>query len=64
MFQYRFFFLITKMKEINIEKYLISALVEHWQPETNSFHLPVGEMTVTLQDVSFLWGLPIHYWPN
>jgi hypothetical protein len=52
------------MKEINIEKYLISALVEHWQPETNSFHLPVGEMTVTLQDVSFLWGLPIHYWRN
>ncbi|KAF6998783.1 hypothetical protein CFC21_014870 [Triticum aestivum] len=48
------------MRKINVDKYLISALVERWRPETNSFHLPVGEMTITLQDVSCLWGLPIH----
>uniref|UniRef100_A0A8R7TKD3 Aminotransferase-like plant mobile domain-containing protein n=1 Tax=Triticum urartu TaxID=4572 RepID=A0A8R7TKD3_TRIUA len=54
------FYQIAKMKKINVDKYLISALVEHWRPKTNSFHLPVGEMTVTLQDVSCLWGLPIH----
>lgn len=48
------------MKEINNDKYLISALVESWRPKTNTFHLPVGEMTITLQDVSCLWGLPIH----
>ena len=51
---------IAKMMKINVDKYLISALVERWRPETNSFHIPVGEMTITLQDVSCLWGLPIH----
>ncbi|VAH30007.1 unnamed protein product [Triticum turgidum subsp. durum] len=54
------FYQIAKMKKINVDKYLISALVERWRPETNTFHLPVGEMTVTLQDVSCLWELPIH----
>ncbi|EEC81777.1 hypothetical protein OsI_25467 [Oryza sativa Indica Group] len=54
------FFQIARMKEINNDKYLISALVESWRPKTNTFHLPVGEMTITLQDVSCLWGLPIH----
>ena len=38
---------------------LLSALVERWRPETHTFHLPVGEITVSLQDVSCLWGLPI-----
>ena len=42
-----------------IDKGLITALVERWRPETNSFHLPVGECTVTLEDVSCLWGLSI-----
>lgn len=53
------FYQIAKMRSIKIDKYLISALVEHWRPKTNSFHLPIGEMTITLQDISCLWGLPI-----
>jgi Plant mobile domain len=39
---------------------LISAIIERWRRETHTFHLPVGEMTVTLEDVSCLWGLPIN----
>nr|XP_043639126.1 serine/threonine-protein phosphatase 7 long form homolog [Erigeron canadensis] len=38
---------------------LINALVERWHPETNTFHLPIGEAIVTLQDVQMIWGLPI-----
>ncbi|KAH6756892.1 hypothetical protein C2S53_006694 [Perilla frutescens var. hirtella] len=38
---------------------LTSAFVEQWHPETNSFHLPFGEMTITLEDVKCLTGLSI-----
>ena len=38
---------------------LITSLVERWRLETHTFHLPVGETTVTLQDVEVLWDLPI-----
>ncbi|KAD4384177.1 hypothetical protein E3N88_24345 [Mikania micrantha] len=42
-----------------LDRALIEALVERWRPETNTFHLPFGEATVTLEDVNVEWGLPI-----
>ena len=42
-----------------MDRALVSALVDHWRPETHTFHLLVGEMTPTLQDVSMLLGLRI-----
>ncbi|KAK4389667.1 Serine/threonine-protein phosphatase 7 long form [Sesamum angolense] len=44
---------------IEIDQYFIIALVERWRPETHTFHFPIGEATVTLQDVAIIWGLPI-----
>ncbi|KAE8684871.1 Detected protein of unknown function [Hibiscus syriacus] len=42
-----------------IEPDLISTLVERWRPETHIFHLPCGECTITLEDVSMHLGLPV-----
>ncbi|PKI62857.1 hypothetical protein CRG98_016694 [Punica granatum] len=44
---------------ISLDNPLISALVERWRRETNTFHFNVGEMTVTLKDVALLLGLAI-----
>lgn len=42
-----------------IHKGLLTALVDRWRPETHTFHLPCGEMAITLRDVSMLIGLPL-----
>ena len=38
---------------------LLTALVDRWRPETHTFHFRWGEMAPTLQDVSYLLGLPL-----
>ena len=38
---------------------LISAFVERWHRETSRFHLSVGEVSITLDDVASLLHLPI-----
>ena len=38
---------------------LISTFAERWHKETSSFHLPIGEVTITLDDVASLLHLPI-----
>ena len=43
----------------NYDYSLLAALVDRWRPETHTFHLTVGEMAPTLQDVSYLLGLPL-----
>ncbi|XP_021754350.1 protein MAIN-LIKE 1-like [Chenopodium quinoa] len=42
-----------------IDSTLITAFVERWQPDTNSFHLPFGEMTIMLHDVEAILGIPV-----
>jgi hypothetical protein len=50
---------LRSIPAISLDNPLISALVERWRRETNTFHLNVGEMTVTLKDVALLTGLAI-----
>ena len=44
---------------IQLDWALITALVERWRTETHTFHLPYGEMTITLEDVEVLLGLKV-----
>ncbi|KAK4402862.1 Serine/threonine-protein phosphatase 7 long form [Sesamum angolense] len=50
---------ILQCDHIEIDTHLITALVERWRSETHTFHFSVGEATVTLQDISIIWALPI-----
>ena len=49
----------TESLRLAVDRSLLTALVDRWRPETHTFHLPCGEMAPTLQDVSFLLGLPL-----
>ncbi|XP_057755075.1 serine/threonine-protein phosphatase 7 long form homolog [Arachis stenosperma] len=42
---------------------MINALIERWRPETHTFHFPVGECVVTLEDVTVILGLPTNGLP-
>ncbi|XP_058734264.1 protein MAIN-LIKE 2-like [Vicia villosa] len=42
-----------------IDPNLVSVFVERWHSETSSFHMLLGEMTITLDDVSCLLHLPV-----
>lgn len=37
----------------------ISVTLEKWHPEMNTFHLPYGEMTIMLDDITCLFGFPV-----
>ncbi|XP_070049948.1 serine/threonine-protein phosphatase 7 long form homolog [Nicotiana tomentosiformis] len=53
------FYRIVEIGRLQLDWSLITALIERWRPETHTFHLPIGEATVTLQDVEVLYGLPV-----
>jgi hypothetical protein len=43
-----------------VERGLIASFIEKWHEKTSSFHLPIGEMTVTLDDVATITHLPVY----
>nr|GMC68115.1 serine/threonine-protein phosphatase 7 long form homolog [Ipomoea batatas] len=53
------FLAITRLGYMKLDHHLITALVERWRPEVHAFHLPFGEVTITLQDVEVLLGLKV-----
>ena len=40
-----------------VDSTLVTAFAERWQPATNSFLLPWGDMTITLHDIACMTGL-------
>ena len=50
---------LIRCSVITTDPGLISAFVERWHRETNTFHLPVGELTITLDDMASLLHVPI-----
>ncbi|GAU21804.1 hypothetical protein TSUD_176490 [Trifolium subterraneum] len=42
-----------------VDPQLISAFTERWHLESSSFHMPFGEMTITLDDVVCLLHIPV-----
>lgn len=37
---------------VRVHQAMLTALIERWSSETSTFHLLIGEMTVTLEDVT------------
>ncbi|CAI0475272.1 unnamed protein product [Linum tenue] len=52
-------FSVVPLVPRNSDASLITALVERWRPETSTFHIPFGEVTITLEDVVTVSGLAI-----
>ena len=48
-----------QVKCFSYDRSVLTCLVDRWRPETHTFHFPWGEMAPTLQDVSYLLGLPL-----
>ena len=48
---------LLRVPHMDLDHTLITALVERWRPKTHSFHLPHGEMTITLQDMEVIMGV-------
>jgi hypothetical protein len=46
------------LTQFNYDAPLIAAFMDRWRPKTHTFHFPVGEMTLSLEDAAMLGGLP------
>lgn len=50
---------LLDIPQYRINKGLLTALVERWHSDHNTFHLPTGEMTVTPEDVYCILRIPV-----
>jgi hypothetical protein len=50
---------IENERKMTLDRVLLTALVDRWRPETDTFHLRWGKIAPTLQDVSCLLGLSL-----
>ncbi|XP_075098661.1 serine/threonine-protein phosphatase 7 long form homolog [Nicotiana tabacum] len=42
------FYRIFQIGQLQLDWSLITALIERWRPDTHTFHLSIGEATITL----------------
>lgn len=45
---------------IHYDYILLVALLERWDSMDSIFHLPIGEIIITVEDIHLLYYLPIH----
>jgi hypothetical protein len=45
------------LTQFNYDAPLIAVFMDRWRPEMHTFHSPVGEMTLSLEDAAMLGGL-------
>ncbi|XP_052117576.1 uncharacterized protein LOC127747573 [Arachis duranensis] len=57
------FYHASQIGVVQNQKALVNALIERWHPDTHTFHLPIGECAVTLEDVALILGLPTDGFP-
>ncbi|QHO02060.1 uncharacterized protein DS421_13g420610 [Arachis hypogaea] len=57
------FYYVSQIGVIKGQSAMINALIERWRPETHTFHFPVGECAVILEDVAVIFGLPTNGLP-
>ena len=50
---------LSNISRMTTDHTLITVLVEKLRAKTNTFHLPCEEAMVTLEDVAYIYGLPI-----
>ncbi|CAI0382743.1 unnamed protein product [Linum tenue] len=43
----------------HLDMALLSAFVERWQPDTNTLHMPFGEISILLYDVHHILRIPV-----
>ncbi|QHO53030.1 uncharacterized protein DS421_2g44350 [Arachis hypogaea] len=53
----------VQLRDFLFDNSLITTFIEHWHPETHTFHLPWDECTITMQDVAYHLGLCIYREP-
>ena len=50
---------LFKVPDMEVDHALITALDKRWHLETHTFHLPHGEMGITLQNIEVMLGIPV-----
>ena len=50
---------LFRVSNLAVDHVLITALVKRWRSKTHTFHLPYGEMSITLQDIKGMLGVRV-----